>query len=55
LPVPVGDFGSPEIIAEWIEMMLSDAADFMCGSVVVVDGGSDALIRPDDWPQSFTI
>ncbi len=55
LPVPVGEFGSPEVIARWIEMMMSDAANFMCGSVVVVDGGSDALIRPDDWPKSFTI
>lgn len=55
LPIPAGGFGSPETIAKWIEMMLSDAADFMCGSVVIVDGGSDALLRPDDWPKSFTI
>ena len=55
LPVPVGEFGSPEVVAMWIEMMLSDAADFLCGSVIVVDGGSDALIRPDDWPKSFTV
>ena len=55
LPIPTGGFGSPETIAKWIKMMLSDAADFMCGSVVVIDGGSDALIRPDDWPKSFTI
>ena len=55
LPIRTGAFGSPETIAKWINMMLSDAADFMCGSVVVIDGGSDALIRPDDWPKSFTI
>ena len=55
LPIPVGDFGSPELIAKWIAMMLSPAADFMCGSLVYVDGGSDALIRPNDWPRSFTI
>jgi len=55
LPVPVGEFGSPEVVAMWIEMMLSDAADFLCGSVIVVDGGSDALIRPTDWPKSFTV
>ena len=36
-------------------MMLSPAADFMCGSLVYVDGGSDALIRPNDWPRSFSI
>lgn len=55
LPIPVGDFGSPDLIAKWIAMMLSSAADFMCGSLVFVDGGSDALIRPNDWPRSFTI
>ncbi len=55
LPIPVGDFGSPDLIAKWIAMMLSPAADFMCGSLVYVDGGSDALIRPNDWPRSFII
>ena len=55
LPIPVGDFGSPNLIAKWIAMMLSSAADFMCGSLVFVDGGSDALIRPNDWPRSFAI
>ncbi|MEC7118161.1 MAG: NAD-dependent epimerase, partial [Actinomycetota bacterium] len=35
--------------------MLSPSADFMCGSLVYVDGGSDALIRPNDWPRSFSI
>lgn len=55
LPIPAGDFGSPDLIAAWIEMMLSPAADFMCGSIVFVDGGSDALLRPDDWPRTFEL
>ena len=55
LPLPVGGFGSPSLIAEWIAMMLSPSADFMCGSLVFVDGGSDALIRPNDWPKSLSI
>lgn len=54
LPVPAGEFGSPDQIAQWIEFMLSPAADFMVGSLVFVDGGSDALIRGDAWPQTFT-
>ncbi|MGV0718078.1 SDR family oxidoreductase [Mycolicibacterium sp. XJ662] len=49
-PVPVGGFGSPEQLAQWMVFMLSDAADFLCGSVVFVDGGSDAYFRSDDWP-----
>ncbi|MGY4868082.1 SDR family oxidoreductase [Mycolicibacterium elephantis] len=49
-PVPVGGFGSPDQLAKWMVFMLSDAADFLCGSVVFVDGGSDAYFRADDWP-----
>ena len=49
-PVPLGGFGKPEEIAQWVEFMLSPAADFMTGSVVVVDGGTEAYFRPDDWP-----
>ncbi len=49
-PVPVGGFGDAGQIADWIVFMLSDAADFLCGSVVFVDGGSDAYLRSDDWP-----
>jgi NAD(P)-dependent dehydrogenase (short-subunit alcohol dehydrogenase family) len=49
-PVPLGGFGEPEHLADWMVFMLSDAADFLCGSVVYVDGGSDAYFRSDDWP-----
>jgi NAD(P)-dependent dehydrogenase (short-subunit alcohol dehydrogenase family) len=50
-PVPVGGFGDPGQLASWMCFMLSDAADFLCGSVVFVDGGTDAYFRPDDWPR----
>lgn len=49
-PVPVGGFGDPGHLGEWITFMLSDYADFLCGSVIFVDGGSDAYLRADDWP-----
>ncbi|WP_407440600.1 SDR family oxidoreductase [Rhodococcus sp. (in: high G+C Gram-positive bacteria)] len=49
-PVPLGGFGDAEQIAQWVEFMVSPAADFMAGSVVVVDGGTEAYFRPDDWP-----
>lgn len=49
-PVPIGGFGDPGHLAEWIIFMLSDAADFLCGSVIFVDGGSDAYFRADSWP-----
>ncbi|MEE2034877.1 SDR family oxidoreductase [Rhodococcus chondri] len=49
-PVPIGGYGEAAQIAEWVEFMLSTAANFMVGSVVVVDGGTDAYFRADDWP-----
>ncbi len=50
-PVPIGGFGDPGQLADWVVFMLSDSADFLCGSVVFVDGGSDAYFRADDWPR----
>lgn len=50
-PVPIGGFGDAGQLAAWVVFMLSDAADFLCGSVVFVDGGSDAWFRATDWPR----
>jgi len=50
-PVPIGGFGEAGQLADWVLFMLSDAADFLCGSVVFVDGGTDAYFRADDWPR----
>lgn len=49
-PVPIREFGTPEQLADWVMTMLSPAADFMVGSVVTVDGGTEALLRPNGWP-----
>jgi NAD(P)-dependent dehydrogenase (short-subunit alcohol dehydrogenase family) len=54
-PVPVGGYGDPSRLADWAVFMLSDAADFLCGSVIFVDGGSDAYFRADAWPQSLRL
>lgn len=50
-PIPTGRFGEAGALAEWIRFMLGDAADSLCGAVVTVDGGTDALFRADDWPR----
>ena len=50
-PVPAGGFGDPSHLGDWVVFMLSDAADFLCGSVIFVDGGSDAYYRAEDWPR----
>jgi NAD(P)-dependent dehydrogenase (short-subunit alcohol dehydrogenase family) len=49
-PVPIGGYGEPGHLADWVVFMLSESAHFLCGSVVFVDGGSDAYFRADDWP-----
>ncbi len=45
----------PGQLADWMLFMLSDAADFLCGSVIFVDGGSDAYFRADDWPKAVPV
>lgn len=54
-PVPTGGFGKPDHIADWVLMMLSPAAEFLCGSVIFVDGGSDAYFRANDWPRNVPL
>jgi len=38
--VPMGRFGQPHEIAATIEFLLSDAAAFMTGQTLYVDGGA---------------
>jgi NAD(P)-dependent dehydrogenase (short-subunit alcohol dehydrogenase family) len=54
-PLPVGEFAKPGHLADWILFMLSESAEFLCGSVVFVDGGSDAYFRADDWPRQVPV
>ncbi|MDY6076188.1 SDR family oxidoreductase [Mobiluncus sp.] len=49
-PVPLGGFGDPADIAQWVLFMLSPAANFLCGSVIFMDGGTDAWFRANDFP-----
>ena len=49
IPVPLGRVASPEEIGAVIAFMLGEATAFMTGSVVWVDGGTDAAIRPDEF------
>lgn len=47
--VPLGGTAQPAQIASVMRFMLSPEADFVCGSVFFVDGGSDAMMRTDDF------
>jgi NAD(P)-dependent dehydrogenase (short-subunit alcohol dehydrogenase family) len=48
-PIPLGSFGTPDQIAAAIAFLLSPEAAFCCGSILFVDGGTDALLRPDTY------
>lgn len=50
-PIPTDEFGETRHLGSWARFMLTEAADFLSGSVVCVDGGTDALFRADDWPR----
>jgi NAD(P)-dependent dehydrogenase (short-subunit alcohol dehydrogenase family) len=50
-PIPIGRAGRPEEIANVLVFLLSPEASLFCGSVVYVDGGSDAALRADDFPS----
>jgi NAD(P)-dependent dehydrogenase (short-subunit alcohol dehydrogenase family) len=47
VPVPRGSWAQPPEIASAAAWALSPAASFLIGSFFVVDGGTDALVRPD--------
>ncbi|WLP92414.1 SDR family oxidoreductase [Gordonia sp. NB41Y] len=50
-PIPIREYGTSEQLASWVMQMLSPAADFMSGTVITVDGGTEALLRGADWPR----
>lgn len=50
-PIPAGRAARPEEIAAVIAFLLGPESTFVCGSLVFVDGGTDALLRADDWPS----
>jgi len=54
-PIPVGRRGTPGEIAHLVAFLLGPHARFFCGSFVVVDGGTDALLRADDTPANWMI
>ncbi len=46
---PWGGTAQPDQIASVMRFMLSPGADFVCGAVYFVDGGTDALLRQDEF------
>ncbi len=47
--IPMGRAGAPEDMARAVTFLFSEDAAFICGSVLFVDGGHDAMMRPDQF------
>jgi NAD(P)-dependent dehydrogenase (short-subunit alcohol dehydrogenase family) len=47
--IPVGRPGQSKDMASAAKFLLSEDASFVCGSVLFVDGGHDAVARPDSF------
>ena len=52
-PIPIGRAGHATEVAGLLAYLLSADAGFFCGSVITMDGGTDATLRTDDWPAAL--
>ena len=47
--IPVGRPGEPGDMADAASFLLGEKASFICGAMLFVDGGHDAMMRPDSF------
>jgi len=52
-PMPMGRAGTAAEVAALLAFLLGPDAAFFCGSVLTMDGGTEAALRPDDWPSAL--
>jgi NAD(P)-dependent dehydrogenase (short-subunit alcohol dehydrogenase family) len=52
-PMPMGRAGRPEEIAAAIDFLLH--TEFCVGTLMLIDGGAEALFRPNDWPTRWEL
>ncbi|HJR23849.1 MAG TPA: SDR family oxidoreductase [Acidimicrobiales bacterium] len=49
-PIPARRAGTADEVGALVTFLLGPDAGFFCGTVVTMDGGTDAALRADDWP-----
>ncbi len=54
-PVPAGRPGTAEEIAGLVGFLLSESASYLCGTVIFIDGGTEAAVRSGDSPAPIAI
>jgi NAD(P)-dependent dehydrogenase (short-subunit alcohol dehydrogenase family) len=50
-PIPIARAGRAEEVAGLLAYLLGPDAGFFVGSFLVMDGGTDATVRAEDWPR----
>jgi NAD(P)-dependent dehydrogenase (short-subunit alcohol dehydrogenase family) len=50
-PLPIGRGGTTDEIAEAADFLLHNS--FCVGTILLIDGGTEALLRPDAWPTRW--
>lgn len=54
-PIPARRAGTADEIAGLVGYLMSDSGGFMCGSVIFIDGGTEAAVRHGDSPAPRAI
>lgn len=49
-PIPIARAGRADEVAALLQYLLGPDAGFFVGSFLVMDGGTDAAVRAEDWP-----
>lgn len=53
--IPAGRGGRPDEVAALVTYLLGPEAGYFVGSVIFIDGGTDAAFRSKDWPKVWQI